>query len=394
MPSLADIIPQGDRVDSHRPWPRVIVTVDDWRHVTGAIAAGRATLLGLWGDSDATPAVHMAIMAEATGEIAVLTLACPAGTFPSVGALHPPAIRLERAIHSLYGFEAVGAVDQRPWLDLGFWNVQHPLASDSPQRGEAHSPQRSEGVAPSPLPYSFLPVEGESLHQIPVGPVHAGIIEPGHFRFTASGETVVRLEQRLGYVHKGIESLMGGATIDKAARLAARTSGDSTVAYSIAFAHAIEAALAVEPPPRARHLRALMAELERLANHFGDIGAICNDASFSLMHAHCGIMRERVLRACAAAFGHRLMMDTIVPGGVAVDLAPSGREAIRALIANIREVLPRLVTLYDNTASLQDRTVRTGMLRTALAFEYGCGGYIGRASGRDFDTRRGFPYSP
>jgi Ni,Fe-hydrogenase III component G len=120
MPSLADIIPQGDRVDSHRPWPRVIVTVDDWRHVTGAIAVGRATLLGLWGDSDATPAVHMAIMAEATGEIAVLTLACPAGTFPSVGALHWPAIRLERAIQSLYGFEAVGAVDQRPWLDLGF----------------------------------------------------------------------------------------------------------------------------------------------------------------------------------------------------------------------------------------------------------------------------------
>ena len=215
MPPLADIIPQGDRVDSHRPWPRVVVTTDGWRHVTGALAAGRATLLGLWGDSGATPAVHMAIMAEATGEIAVLTLACPAGTFPSVGALHPPAIRLERAIHSLYGFEAVGAVDQRPWLDLGFWNVQHPLASDSPQRGEAHSPQRSEGAAPSPLPYSFLPVEGESLHQIPVGPVHAGIIEPGHFRFTASGETVVRLEQRLGYVHKGIELLMGGATIEQ-----------------------------------------------------------------------------------------------------------------------------------------------------------------------------------
>ena len=132
MPSLADIIPHGDRVDSHRPWPRVIVTTDGWRHVTGALAAGRATLLGLWGDFGATPAVYMAIMAEATGEIAVLTLACPAGTFPSVGALHPPAIRLERAIHSLYGFEAVGAVDQRPWLDLGFWNVQHPLASDFP----------------------------------------------------------------------------------------------------------------------------------------------------------------------------------------------------------------------------------------------------------------------
>ena len=172
--------------------------------------------------------------------------------------------------------------------------------------------------------YTFLPVEGESLHQIPVGPVHAGIIEPGHFRFTASGETVVRLEERLGYVHKGIESLMAGATIERAAQLAARTSGDSTVAYGIAFAHAVEAALNVEAPPRAQYLRALMAELERLANHFGDIGAICNDASFSLMHAHCGILRELVLRAAETCFGHRLMMDRVVPGGVTNDLGPDG----------------------------------------------------------------------
>ena len=141
------------------------------------------------------------------------------------------------------------------------------------------------------------------------------------------------------------------------AQLAARVSGDSTVAYSFAFARAVEAALGVEAPPRAHWLRGLMAELERLANHFGDIGAICNDAAFSLMHAHCGILRERMLRARAAAFGHRLMMDAIVPGGVAVDLTPSGREAIRALFAKIREACRRLVALYDNTASLQDRTV-------------------------------------
>ena len=130
-------------------------------------------------------------------------------------------------------------------------------------------------------PYVFLPAEGEALHQIPVGPVHAGIIEPGHFRFTANGEYVVRLEQRLGYVHKGIESLMQGATLEKAATLAARISGDSTVAYAFAFARAVESALQMTAPPRAIYLRALMAEMERLANHFGDIGAICNDASFS-----------------------------------------------------------------------------------------------------------------
>jgi Ni,Fe-hydrogenase III large subunit len=380
---LADIMPQGKRVEGHRPWPRVIVTADAWRHLTTEVAAGRATLLGLWGDSGAEPCVHMAIMADTTGEIAVLTLACAAGTFPSVGALHPPAIRLERAIRSLYGFELVGAPDTRPWLDLGFWNVVHPLA-----------PQPLQAVANKQSPYIFLPVEGESLHQIPVGPVHAGIIEPGHFRFTASGETVVRLEQRLGYVHKGIESLMSGATIDQAARLAARTSGDSTVAYSIAFAHAVEAALDVEPPPRARHLRALMAELERVANHFGDIGAVCNDASFSLMHVHCGILRERVLRAAAACFGHRLMMDRVMPGGVAADISADGANLIRALLQDIRLQFPHLVELYDNTTSLQDRTAGTGIVSAELAGQFGASGYVGRASGRNFDARKAPGYTP
>src|SRR5262249_18296176 len=145
--------------------------------------------------------------------------------------------------------------------------------------------------------YAFLPTEGDGLHQIPVGPVHAGIIEPGHFRFTANGETVVRLEQRLGYVHKGIEGLMAGSALDAAAKLAARTSGDSTVAYGFAFARAVEAALGVEAPPRATSLRALMTELERIANHLGDFGAICNDASFALTLAHCAVLREKTLRA-------------------------------------------------------------------------------------------------
>ena len=137
-------------------------------------------MLGLWGDATGA-AVHMALLDAAAGDIAVVSLACPDEKFPSVGALHPPAIRLERAIHSLYRLEPIGAPDSRPWLDLGLWDVQHPLG--------AHS-----AAAEARPAYRFLPVEGESLHQIPVGPVHAGIIEPGHFRFTASGETVVRLE--------------------------------------------------------------------------------------------------------------------------------------------------------------------------------------------------------
>ena len=317
------------------------------------------------------------------GMIAVLSLACPDGAFPSVGAHHAPAIRLERAIHDLYGLVPEGAIDTRPWLDHGRWGVSQPLGESRPETS----------LTPAAT-YPFLPVEGEGLHQIPVGPVHAGIIEPGHFRFTAQGETVVRLEERLGYAHKGIDHLMQSATLTRGAELAGRTSGDSTVAYAWAFAQAAEAALGAEAPERALWLRALMAELERLANHLGDIGAICNDAAFAMMLAQCSVLRERVLRTADACFGHRFMRDRILPGGVGADLDGAGEAALRALLVEIRGRFPSLVDLYDNTASLQDRTVGTGLLRTALAVRFGAGGYVGRASGRDFDTRRDVPYAP
>jgi Ni,Fe-hydrogenase III large subunit len=370
------LIASGIRVAAHRPWPRALVSAQVWRAATEALAEGKLTLVGLWGD-DGT--VQMAL-SEGAG-FAVISLDCPNGQFPSVGKLHPPAIRLERTVADLYGLSPDGADDSRPWLDHGRWGVTHPLGNASPSEANG-------------TPYPFLPSEGESLHQIAVGPVHAGIIEPGHFRFTANGETVVRLEERLGYVHKGIEGLMRGAEIPRAAQLAARTSGDSTVAYGIAFARAVEAALGLNAPRRAEWLRGLMAELERLANHFGDIGAICNDATFTLMHAQCGILRERVLRAADSCFGHRLMRDCVVPGGVAADISPNGASATRTLVAEIQRTFLRLVELYDNTASLQDRTVSTGFLAPALAQQFGAGGHVGRASGRNFDSRKTPGYPP
>jgi Ni,Fe-hydrogenase III large subunit len=379
MPALTDVMRAGRAVEGHRPWPRVVVDEAGWRIAAGQLAEAKRTLLGLWGDA---ASVHLALLDERAGDIAVVTLECPDGRFPSVGLLHPAAIRLERAIRDLWGLAPIGATDARPWLDHGRWEIGQPLGAGAPQQPA------------TPTPYSFLPTEGEGLHRIPVGPVHAGIIEPGHFRFTANGETVVRLEERLGYVHKGIESLMAGAPIERAAKLAGHVSGDSTVAYALAFARAVEAALGIEAPLRAVWLRALMAELERLANHFGDIGAICNDASFTLIHAHCGILRERVLRTADACWGHRLMMNGIIRGGVAADLAPGGPAALVALVAEVRRNFPKLVELYDNTASLQDRTVGTGILNPALARQFGCGGYVGRASGRAFDARRSCGYPP
>jgi Ni,Fe-hydrogenase III large subunit len=378
IPALKDVILAGRRVERHFPWMRAVVAPKMWNFAGEQLAAGRWSLLGLWGEP---ASVHMALLDKTAVEPGVISLECPGGRYPSVGQLHPPAMRLERAAADLFGLLPQGAPDSRLWLDHGQWGFSSPLGAPGPASTSASS-------------YRFLPAEGESLHEILVGPVHAGIIEPGHFRFTASGETIVRLEERLGYAHKGIEGLMAGSDLDRAAKLAGRTSGDSTVAYSFAFARAVEAALAVEVPQRAVWLRALMAELERLANHLGDIGAICNDAAFSLMHAHCGVLRERVLRASDAAFGHRLMRDRIVPGGVANYLSDEGTTAIRSLIAEIGERFPALVELYDNTASLQDRTVGSGRLKVELAQQYGAGGYVGRASGRDFDVRRNLTYPP
>jgi Ni,Fe-hydrogenase III large subunit len=378
MPSLSDLMQEGHQAPQHGPWPRAVVDASLWNFAAGELAQGRWSLLGLWGEPSA---VHMAIIDEAAAEIAVLSLDCPDRHYPSVGLRHPPALRLERAANDLFGLTAQGLPDTRAWLDHDRWSIRFPLGDRL-------------GTWSKATPYRFLAAEGEGLHQIAVGPVHAGIIEPGHFRFTASGETVVRLEQRLGYTHKGIEALMLGANLERAVQLAGRVSGDSTVAYAYAFSKAAEAALELAVPDRAVWLRALLAELERLANHLGDIGAICNDASFTLIHAHCSVLRESVLRAAHRAFGHRLMRDAIVPGGVTRDLDHNGQEIIKAALDNIRLRFPALVELYDNTASLQDRTVDTGVLTPALAAQYAAGGYVGRASGRSFDARRTLAYPP
>src|SRR5687767_15164989 len=234
--ALDDLMKEGEAVAAHRPWPRAIVSAEIWSETAQQLQGGHLTLLGLWGEPGI---VHMAVLDEGTWRGGVLSLHCAGGRYPSVGRVHPPAIRLERAVADLFGLAADGGPDTRPWLDHGQWGVAQPLAARTP------APLRPG------TEYRFLTVDGEGLHQIPVGPVHAGIIEPGHFRFTANGEAVARLEERLGYVHKGIEALMAGATLAQGNQLAQRTSGDSVVAYGIAFARAAEAALGLEAPARA-----------------------------------------------------------------------------------------------------------------------------------------------
>ncbi|WP_142659840.1 hydrogenase large subunit, partial [Methylacidimicrobium tartarophylax] len=376
-PSLPELLRRGRLAERHRPWPRAVVDPSIWRMTVETLAAGGDSLLALWGEPNC---VHLSFWDAASGTAGVMTLPCPEGRFPSVGRLHPPALRLERTIHDLFGLVAEESPDARPWLDHGAWESRFPLGNASPSSG--------------PTPYPFLPTEGEELHQVPVGPVHAGIIEPGHFRFTAAGETVVRLEERLGYVHRGVEGLLRGADIEQAAALAARISGDTTAAYSSAFAQAVEAALDVEAPLLAHWLRALCVETERVANHLGDIGAICNDAAFARMNAFCTVLREKILRAADLCFGHRLMMDQIIPGGMRT--VPSGEalRKLRELSEEITASLPGILQVYETTPSLQDRVVGTGVLSRALASQYASGGVIGRASGRLFDARCHLVYPP
>jgi Ni,Fe-hydrogenase III large subunit len=375
---LAALLAGRTPAENHRPWPRYEIEHETWVAIAQILGEGGGDLLSLWADGER---VHMALRGRGATAPVVVSVALKIADFPSVGRYHAPAIRLERALRDLYGYAPLGMPDRRPWIDHGAWGMRAPLGARPP------------AVRRDPAAYDFLPALGEGLHQIAVGPVHAGIIEPGHFRFHANGETVARLEQRFGYVHRGVDGLLTDADMERASRVVARISGDSTVAYSFAFARAVEAALRIDPPIRAKMLRGVMAEVERLANHLGDIGAICNDASFALIHAHCGIFRERVLAATDRAFGHRLMMDRIVPGGTE-DAAPGAARSLLAMLDEIEAPFAEIVRLYDDTPSLQDRTCATGIVGSALAERWAAGGFIGRASGRDFDARRDLPYAP
>lgn len=371
MPSLIDLAYSGGgMIAKARPWPRAIIDRDAWNFAAGELAHGRWSLCGLWGEPRAA---HMALRDEISNEIVIFTLPCSDNRLPSIGRAHAPAIRLERTMQDLWGLTLEDAPDARPWLDHGQWG------------GRASTAARG---------YDFLQADGENLHQVAVGPVHAGTIEPGHFRFTASGETVVRLEERFGYAHKGVERLMIGADLSTGLALAERISGDSTVGYGIAYCRALEAALEFRPPPRAEWLRALALEMERIANHLGDFGAVCNDASFSLIHAHCAMLREDVLRAAEAAFGSRLMRGVVIPGGLRSSQTPGALEGIRQLADGIDRRLDLLQETYEETSSLQDRTATTGKVSAALVARFAAGGYVGRASGRAFDARKAYPFPP
>jgi len=304
---------------------------------------------------------------------------------PDLAPIFPAANRMQRAAFDLLGVQS-DSEDQRPWLWQASWPIdQYPLRRDF---------RASPKWEPGEEDYPFVRVAGDGVHEIPVGPVHAGIIEPGHFRFQIVGEKVLRLEERLGYVHKGIEKRFEALGFAEGHRLAGRVSGDSTVAYAWAYAQAAEAIAGVAVPARAAWLRALLLELERIANHLGDLGYLGNDGGFAFGLAQFSRLREEVLRTNLAAFGHRLLMDVVVPGGVAHDLARDAAAAIRDETSRLDREIRVLRDIYDDHAGLQDRFRTCGRVTPVLAARLGLTGMAARASGQPRDARCDFSVAP
>jgi Ni,Fe-hydrogenase III large subunit/Ni,Fe-hydrogenase III component G len=372
-----------------------------WQRATTELKTTGATFLTLWGaddrDRDGCFSVHAAFLTRTGVEVfshAIENIIHP--TYPGIAHLYPAASRMERATRDLLGIASTASgpqLDQRPWLRHDAWQ-----ATVFPLRRERLSSATDNPQPRTSTPYPFVQVEGSGVHEIAVGPVHAGIIEPGHFRFSVVGEKVLRLEARLGYTHKGVAKLFESRTQQDAHSLAARISGDSAVAFSWAYCAALEAITATICPPRAARLRALALEHERLANHLGDLGALGNDAGFAFGLTQFSRLKEDLLRANHESFGERYLFNYICPGGVApllgTDLPQTAYAHLTHLYRTLDHEVVGLRTIYDDHGGLQDRFREAGRLSLVQAEQLGAIGLAARASGIAQDCRVDHPWPP
>jgi Ni,Fe-hydrogenase III large subunit/Ni,Fe-hydrogenase III component G len=299
-------------------------------------------------------------------------------TVPSLAHLSFSASRFEREIHDLFGVVPIGHPAPRRLVLHQHWpEGWHPMRRDAPS-----SMPMSEDVAS----YPFVEVRGPGVYEIPVGPVHAGLIEPGHFRFSVVGETILKMKARLWFVHKGVERLFEGRDFSSGLELAEKISGDSAVGHSLALSRALEEALGVSVSPRAEELRVVLLELERLYNHVADIGALCNDVGFGLAQARALTLRERLLRLNRTVSGHRLLRGGVKVGGATVVAMPEERE-----LDAIGDQFAELVALARGQGTVMDRFTGTGVLHPRDVEEIGVLGVAARASGSTYDARRAHP---
>ncbi|MBX6769073.1 MAG: NADH-quinone oxidoreductase subunit C, partial [Actinomadura rubrobrunea] len=299
---------------------------------------------------------------------------------PSLAALSFPVGRFEREMRDLYGIVPKDHPLPRRLVRHHHWpRGWYPMRADAGPPPAFGDP---EG------PYPFVSVEGRGVYEIPVGPVHAGLIEPGHFRFSVVGESILKLKARLWFVHKGVEKLFQGRVPADALELAERVSGDTTVGHALAFCLAVEEATGMRVPPEAQRMRAVLLELERLYNHVTDLGALCNDVAHSVLNAQFGRVREQLLRLNAEVTGHRLLRGGVVLGGAVLRTIP---DAYR--LQTLGEDVAEIVDLALGHTVVADRFTGTAPLSTAAARDLGALGYVARASGVDVDARRDHPFT-
>jgi len=306
-------------------------------------------------------------------------LAGGAPAVPTLAALSFPASRFEREMRDLLGIVPAGHPDPRPLVGHGFWPEQfHPLREDAvlPESGDRGQP------------FLFTPVEGDGVYEIPVGPVHAGVIEPGHFRFNVLGETILKMRARLYFTHKGTEKLFAGRLLVDGVALAERVSGDTSVGHAVAYCEAIESLAGATIPDRAAMGRVVLLELERMYNHIGDVGAILADTGFAVGQMHALRLREALLRLNKRLTGHRLLRGVVVPGGLACDIEAG------ALVPNLRGIVAdfdEIVAISFANTLVTDRLEGTGRLPVEVARDFGVVGYVARGCGLAGDVRVEYP---
>lgn len=309
-----------------------------------------------------------------------------AGEFPSLAPVIHEAWAYERLIQTFFGLRPTGHPHPLPLALHENWP-----ADTFPLRKDFHWQTRP--AAAQEDPYPFQKVAGEGIYEIPVGPIHAGIIEPGHFRFSVAGEEVVHLEPRLGYTHKGSEKLFEELPLPDKIRLSEKISGDSSFGHSLAFCQALEELAGLTVPERALYLRVIYAELERAANHCGDLGAIMLDAGFNFGGSQCSRLREIILRMNERLTGSRFLRGVNIPGGVKKDIDPQTASALAKELKELLNDFSEIVAIAQSSASLLNRLITTGELPIEIARGHGVVGIAAKAIGILNDARRDYPYA-
>ena len=389
FPSLVCDYPSGKDLVRWRVEPGRLTEVARWLHekAHGRLALQFAVDCRPTVSAGDTYEIQYLFALEPRQPWVLLTIELTGGDrlFPSITPSIHAAQWYEREIRDLFGLIPQGHPDLRRLIRHEHWpKGTHPLKKDF-RWDRVLGRQQGE--------YRFRHIEGEGVFEVPVGPIHAGIIEPGHFRFSVAGEPIMQLELRHFWKHRGVEKLFEQQMLSTAVPLAERISGDTTVGHSLAYCQAVEQMTGVTAPPRARYLRSLFLELERLHNHLGDVGAICNDTAYALAHAHGGRMKERIMQLNERVSGSRFLRGVMTVGGVARDVTSRQLDEIIDEVVRIEQDFSELEAIIFANASLTDRLEATGVLSERTAWDHAVVGVVGRASGLDQDVRRDRPFA-